>query len=84
MGAAFALFGILLFIRSRKRFQGQVFIWFLILHSTARLAVERFRGDDRGSIPGTEMSVTQLVTLLVLLGAVAALYYLKTKNRDQA
>ncbi|MFP3928950.1 MAG: prolipoprotein diacylglyceryl transferase [Desulfobacteraceae bacterium] len=83
MGAAFALFGILLFIRSRKRFQGQVFIWFLILHSTARLAVERFRGDDRGLIPGTEMSVTQLVTLLVLLGAVAALYFLKPRNRDQ-
>ncbi len=79
--AGFAVFGIVLAIRSRKRFEGQVFLWYLILHSTARLAVERFRGDDRGLIPGTEMSVTQLVTLVVLVGAVTALHYFKPKDR---
>jgi hypothetical protein len=42
--------------------------------------MERFRGDERGLIAGTEMSMTQLLTLLVLLGAVAALFILKSKK----
>jgi len=78
--SGFALFAVLLGIRARKRFAGQVFVWFLILHSTARLLVERFRGDPRGIVPGTEMSVTQLVTLLVLVGSVVALYVIKPKD----
>ncbi len=77
--SGFLLFALLLVLRTRKSFPGQVFIWFLILHSTSRLLVERFRGDYRGLIPGTEMSVTQLVTLLVLIGSVVCLYVLKSK-----
>ena len=53
--------------------------WFLILHSTQRLLVERFRGDDRGLIPGSEMSITQLVAVLVLLSAVVMIFVLKSK-----
>lgn len=69
----FLIFVVLLLLNSKKKFEGQVFIWFLILHSTARLLIERFRGDERGMIPGTEMSVTQLVATLLLLAAVALL-----------
>jgi phosphatidylglycerol:prolipoprotein diacylglycerol transferase len=76
----FIIFLVLMFLNAKKQFQGQVFIWFLILHSTARLFMERFRGDERGLIAGTEMSMTQLLTLLVLLGAVAALFILKSKR----
>ena len=78
--SGFIIFLVLLFLNAKKQFQGQVFIWFLILHSTARLFMERFRGDERGLIAGTEMSMTQLVTLLVLLGAVTALFILKSKR----
>jgi len=74
------VFGILIFLRTRKNFEGQIFIWFLILHSTLRLVVERFRGDPRGFIPGTQMSVTQLLTLLILLGAVTALAFQKSRG----
>jgi phosphatidylglycerol:prolipoprotein diacylglycerol transferase len=79
--SGFIIFVILMFLNAKKQFQGQVFIWFLILHSTARLFMERFRGDERGLIAGTEMSMTQLLTLLVLLGAVAALFVLKSKRQ---
>ena len=78
--SGFLLFAVLLVLRKRKTFEGQVFVWLLILHSTSRLFVERFRGDHRGLIPGTEMSVTQLLTLLVLIGAVVALYVLKSRS----
>lgn len=81
--SGFVIFLILLFLTARKQFQGQVFIWFLILHSTARLFMERFRGDERGLIPGTEMTITQLLTLLVLLGAVVALFILKPNREKQ-
>lgn len=76
----FLIFGVLLVLRRKRTFYGQVFVWYLILHSTFRLAVERFRGDDRGLIPGTDMSMTQLITLLVLIGAVIALNVIKSKG----
>ena len=75
--AGFAIFAVLIFLRGKRKFMGQIFIWYLILHSTARLFVERFRGDDLGLIPGTEMSVTQLIATLTLLSAIVALFVLK-------
>lgn len=71
------LFGVLMVLRKRRAFPGQVFIWYMILHSTLRLLEEKFRGDYRGLVPGTDMSVTQLLTLLVLVGSVVALYIIK-------
>ena len=70
-------------MHSRKKFEGQVFIWLLVMHSTARLFVERFRGDDRGGLLGGDMSITQLVTLLILIASIVALFIFKrrqTKN----
>jgi len=49
------------------------------LHSTARLLVERFRGDDRGLISGTEMTSTQLLATLILVGSVVALLVLRSR-----
>jgi len=79
--SGFIIFGILMFISARKAFTGQVFLWFLILHSTARLWIERYRWDDRGLVPGTTMTITQLVTLLVLIGAVIALLRIKARSK---
>ncbi|HDZ89947.1 MAG: prolipoprotein diacylglyceryl transferase [Deltaproteobacteria bacterium] len=78
--SGFIIFFILLLIHRKRRFQGQVFLWLLMLHSTARLFIERFRGDDRGVIIGGQMSVTQLVTLLILLGAVVTLIIFKRRQ----
>jgi len=78
------LFGILMILRKRRAVYGQGFIWYMILHSTLRLLEERFRGDYRGLVPGTEMSVTQLLTLMVLVGSVAALYVIKPKDSGTA
>ncbi len=81
--SSFIIFLILLILRRKRKFQGQVFIWFLILHSTGRLLIERFRGDWRGFIPGTQMSVTQLITLLVLIGAIVLLFIKKPKEEKK-
>jgi phosphatidylglycerol:prolipoprotein diacylglycerol transferase len=73
------IFFVLLFLSGKRKFSGQVFLWYVILHSTARLFVERFRGDERGLIPGTEMTATQLLATILLVGAVVALLVLRSR-----
>lgn len=73
------IFIVLILLYAKKKFAGQVFLWFLILHSTARLAIERFRGDDRGMLFGSDVSITQLVTIVVLFGSVITLLVLKSR-----
>jgi len=75
-----SIFLVLMVLHTKKQFEGQVLLWFLILHSTARLLVERFRGDNRGWVPGTDMSVTQLLTTLILVASVAMLFVLKPEK----
>jgi phosphatidylglycerol:prolipoprotein diacylglycerol transferase len=79
MISGFVIFLILLIIFFRRKFYGQVLIWFVILHSTARILIERFRGDYRGAVFNSSISLTQLVTLILLSAAVAALVFKKNK-----
>jgi phosphatidylglycerol:prolipoprotein diacylglycerol transferase len=78
------IFLILLLMLSRKKFDGQIFLWFLILHSTARLFIERFRGDELGRVLGSSMSVTQLLSTVILVTSVITLIVLKTKMDRQS
>jgi len=73
------IFGVLMAVFTRKKFHGQILLWFVILHSTARLLVERFRGDFRGELFAGSMTLTQLVTLLLLSAAVLTLIYRKKR-----
>jgi phosphatidylglycerol---prolipoprotein diacylglyceryl transferase len=75
--AGVGVFVVLMLLRRRRKFEGQVFVWYLILHSTARLFVERFRADDRGFVPGTDMSLTQMIAILILISSIVALFVLK-------
>ncbi len=77
--SGFIIFGILLALRRKKGFDGRILLWFLILHSTARLLVERFRGDLRGILPHTQTTLTQVVAVGILIGAVITLLILKTR-----
>jgi phosphatidylglycerol---prolipoprotein diacylglyceryl transferase len=79
----FIIFGILMFLSARKKFQGQVILWFLIMHSTARLVIERFRGDNRGIFIRTNWTVTQFLAIVILLSAVVALIYLKSRQEKE-
>lgn len=79
--SGFIIFIVLILIRKKKKFEGQVLLWFVILHSTGRLIVERFRGDDRGMIAGTALSVTQVMTLVLLIAAVVFLVILSSRQQ---
>jgi len=78
--SGFVIFFVLILMHSRKKFEGQVFLWLLVLHSTARLFVERLRGDDRGILLGGDMTITQLVTLLILIAAIVTLFIFKRRQ----
>ncbi|MBW1999447.1 MAG: prolipoprotein diacylglyceryl transferase [Deltaproteobacteria bacterium] len=77
------IFGVLMVLHGKKHYEGQVFLWYLILHSISGLYIERFRGDFRTTIPGTEMTVTQLLALLILIAAVGVLMIRKPGTPPQ-
>lgn len=82
--SGFLITGILYMLHKRRKFEGQVLLWFFILHTTSRLLEERFRADQRGLIPGTDMSVTQLVALVLLIGSVVALFFISSRHKVES
>ena len=76
--ACFLIFFFLLWLAPRKRFHGQVLLTYAVLYSSFRFAVEFFRGDpDRGSVFGGLLSTSQLIAILLVLGAAALFPYLR-------
>ena len=57
----------LVWVHSRKRYDGEVFLWFLGLYGLARFALEFLRADERGSAGG--LSPSQVISLALLIGA---------------
>lgn len=71
-----AVFAALIIIHRHRTYHGQTAVWFLIMHSTVRLFLERYRGDDRGFV-AEGVSAAQLIALLVLFLSIGLLFYLK-------
>ena len=83
--AMLAVFGILVYLHTKKRFNGQVLIGYMILYPIVRFAIEFFRDDPRGDVFGlttaTGLSTSQIISLLVAFGAVVFMIYrLKTAS----
>jgi phosphatidylglycerol:prolipoprotein diacylglycerol transferase len=71
--SAFAIAALCLFyVHGRKRYDGQVFLTFVILYGIVRFVIEFWRSDDRGSLVG--LSTSQIIGL-VLVAAAAALHH---------
>ena len=69
-----AIFGVLMALRGRKKFEGQIFLVYLVLYSALRFAVEFFRGDRiRGLYFNQTVSIGQILSVLVFLVAATAL-----------
>jgi phosphatidylglycerol---prolipoprotein diacylglyceryl transferase len=80
----FIVFGLLVLLHRRKRFNGQVLIAYAMIYALARFTIEFWRGDPRGDLLGlttfTGLSTSQLISLLVAGGAVVFLI-LRTRKR---
>jgi phosphatidylglycerol:prolipoprotein diacylglycerol transferase len=65
-----------LYLHSRKKYDGQLFIAFMALYAGARFLIEFFRDDDRGDLLG--LSTSQLIGV-VLIGVGGYLHVRLTK-----
>jgi phosphatidylglycerol:prolipoprotein diacylglycerol transferase len=67
--AMLIVFGVLLWLHKRKRFDGQVILLYALLYSVVRFTIEFFRDDPRGDILGlttlTGLSTSQMISVIV-------------------
>jgi phosphatidylglycerol:prolipoprotein diacylglycerol transferase len=72
------VFGLLIWLHRRKRFDGQVLIAYGIIYSIVRFTIEFFRDDPRGDFLGlptlTGLSTSQILSLVVALGSIIFLF----------
>jgi phosphatidylglycerol:prolipoprotein diacylglycerol transferase len=69
-----------LMLKARKRFDGQMFLVYLILYAIGRSVIEVFRGDlQRGFVISDVLSNSQFISLLVVGGAVY--FYVKFSRK---
>ena len=76
----FINFLILIALRKNKSFNGQLFMTYLLLYSVLRFIVEFFRGDVNRGFIAPQLSVSQGISILMFLIAVAGLIVLRQRN----
>ncbi len=68
------VFGLLVYLHRHKKFDGQVLIAYGIIYALVRFTIEFFRDDPRGDLFGlttmTGLSTSQMISLVVALGAI--------------
>jgi len=77
---ALGVFGVVYWLRTRKRFEGQLMLTYFFLAGTVRFTVEFFRdlSDYRGPVFFGWMPATQLVALsIALISGALLLYFLR-------
>jgi phosphatidylglycerol:prolipoprotein diacylglycerol transferase len=74
---ALLIFFFLLWLYRRKRFSGQVILFYAVLYAVLRFTVEIFRDDPRGDILGlttlTGLSTSQMLSIIVGIGGLILL-----------
>ncbi len=82
--AMLLVFGFLLWLHKRRRFSGQVILFYALLYSVIRFGIEFLRDDPRGDVFGlttlTGLSTSQIISLLVGVSALAILIW-RWQNR---
>ena len=71
----------LLWVHPRKRYDGQVFVVFLVLYAVARFLIEFLRRDERGGVLG--LSTSQIVGI-ALVAFAAAIHLWLTRRSEPA
>lgn len=81
-GFVFILLTGLLVLKGRKKFDGQVFLVYLIAYACGRAVIELFRGDlARGFVVEDLISNSQFISLLMVLAAIY--FYVKLKRKGK-
>lgn len=75
----YVVFFILWRKRKHIRYDGQLFIWYIILFSINRSIVEFFRNNP---LIGGWFSISYLLSMLLIVGAILLMFYAKKKRAD--
>lgn len=76
----FSIMALLYFFKSRKKFDGQLFLLYLMMYAFGRGILELFRGDiERGFIIDHILSNSQFISLLVISASI--FFYVKLKRK---
>ncbi len=86
--AMLIVFGLLVYLHRKKKFDGQVLIGYMILYPIIRFTIEFFRDDPRGDLFGLTsalgISTSQIISLLVAAGAILFMIWrLKKKQINE-
>ena len=81
-GTIFCILILLLISKSIKKFNGQMFLLYLMLYATGRGVLELFRGDtERGFIIKNILSNSQFISLIIII--TAAIFYVKLNRKSK-
>ena len=76
------VFGFLVYLHRKKKFDGQVLIAYGIIYAIFRFLIEFVRDDPRGDLFGittmTGLSTSQLISLIVAAGAIIFMSILRS------
>jgi phosphatidylglycerol:prolipoprotein diacylglycerol transferase len=76
---------VLLGLKKRRRFYGQIFLTYLILYAAGRFVIEFFRGDSsRGFVMGNYLSHSQFIAICMFAAAVFIYIGWSRRFRNQA
>ena len=78
--AGFIIFALLILLRRRKKFEGELFWSYILLYSITRFFIEFFRWDYRGSLFQGFLSTSQFIALLTIPLSIVMLLYLRRKH----
>ncbi|HZS07868.1 MAG TPA: prolipoprotein diacylglyceryl transferase [Blastocatellia bacterium] len=70
-GATLVIFGVLMWMSRRRRFEGQIVLAYAAMYAVARFVIEFWRDDPRGALLG--LSTSQFIAIVVFAGAIALL-----------
>ena len=78
--ALLIIMGIILFLKKKQQFKGQLFLSYVILYAIARSFLELFRGDKRGFIIDKYLSHSQFIGIILIL--ITLFIYRKIKTEQ--
>jgi len=77
---ALITFGVLFFLRTRKLFDGQLALMWIMMYSGFRLIIELFRGDPRGDLLFGRFPASQVLAVVLVVCSLVLFPVLKKRN----
>jgi phosphatidylglycerol:prolipoprotein diacylglycerol transferase len=77
----FCIFLILISVRKKQSYSGQIFFLYGVLYSFLRFVNEMFRGRDTKNLVFNSLSASQLISILLFIFSISMLFYLRKKQK---